>query len=153
MQTSETKHEEILLLPANKSRDALKNLDGWQATTDNKMIYREFILRDFMSAVDMIDGIASIAQKEKHHPDIHLTQFRNLRVTLTTHDVGGLSEKDFTVATKVNEMSLDGHEHPTPHAKPVKKPHVEKLHHEKAPVKKAAVKKTKAKAKKAKKRI
>jgi 4a-hydroxytetrahydrobiopterin dehydratase len=92
------------LLTANKARESLKNLDGWQLTDDHKMLYREFILKDFMAAIDLIDRIARIAEDEKHHPDLHLTQYRNLRVALTTHDVGGLSEKDFTVALKIKDL-------------------------------------------------
>jgi len=94
------------VLTANKVRESLKNLDGWQLTDDHKMIYREFILQDFLSAIDLIDRIALIAEDEKHHPDLHLTQYRNLRVALTTHDVGGLSEKDFTVALKIKDLPI-----------------------------------------------
>lgn len=94
------------LLTTNKARASLKNLDGWQLTNDHKTIYREFIRHDFMDAIDMIDRIALIAEDEKHHPDIHLTQYRNLRVGLTTHDVGGLSEKDFIVALKINDLPI-----------------------------------------------
>jgi len=96
--------EEPSLLIANKAREFLKNIDGWQLTDDHKMIYREFILHNFMDAVDWIDRIALIAENEKHHPDIHLTRYRNLRVALTTHDVGGLSENDFVVARKINDL-------------------------------------------------
>ena len=92
------------LLTANKVRESLNNLQGWQSTDDHKMIYREFILQDFMGAIDLIDRIALIAEDDKHHPDIHLTQYRNLRIGLTTHDVGGLSEKDFIVAMKINDL-------------------------------------------------
>jgi len=99
------------LIEANKAREFLKNLDGWQLTDDHKMIYREFILQDFMAAIDLIDRIAIIAEDEKHHPDIHLTQYRNLRVALTTHDVGGLSEKDFTVALKIKDLPILFHKH------------------------------------------
>ncbi len=99
------------LLTANKSRESLKNLDGWQLTDDHKMIYREFILQDFMAAIYLIDRIALIAEDEKHHPDIHLTQYRNLRVGLTTHDVGGLSQKDFTVALKIKDLPILFHKH------------------------------------------
>jgi 4a-hydroxytetrahydrobiopterin dehydratase len=98
--------EACSLLNANKAMEALKNLDGWQLTDDHKTIYREFILQDFMAAIDLIDRIALIAEDEKHHPDIHLTQYRNLRIGLTTHDVGGLSEKDFTVALKIKELPI-----------------------------------------------
>ena len=99
------------LIEANKARESLKDLDGWQLTDDHKMIYREFILQDFMAAVDMIDRIAIIAEDEKHHPDIHLTQYRNLRVALTTHDVGGLSQKDFSVALRIKCLPILFHKH------------------------------------------
>jgi len=97
-------NDELSLLIANKTRESLKKLDFWQLTDDHKMIYREFILKDFLTAIDLIDRIALIAEDEKHHPDIHLTQYRNLRIALTTHDVGGLSEKDFIVARKINSL-------------------------------------------------
>jgi len=114
MQRTDRKNLHIeapLLLTADKATESLKNLDGWQLTDDNKMIYREFILKDFMAAIDLIDRIALIAEDEKHHPDIHLTQYRNLRVALTTHDVGGLSQKDFTVALKIKELPILSHKH------------------------------------------
>jgi len=98
--------EAASLLTANKARESLKDLDGWQLTDGLKMIYREFILQDFMAAIDFIDRIALIAEEEKHHPDIHLTQYRNLRVGLTTHDVGGLSQKDFIVASKIKGLPI-----------------------------------------------
>jgi len=94
------------LLMANKARESLKDLDGWQMTDDHKMIYREFKLQDFLAAIDLIDRIALIAEDEKHHPDIHLTQYRNLRVVLTSHDVGGLTMKDFTVALKIDNGAV-----------------------------------------------
>jgi 4a-hydroxytetrahydrobiopterin dehydratase len=98
--------EKSSLLEANKAREFLKNLDGWQLTDDHKMLYREFVLQDFVSAIDLIDRIAIVAEDEKHHPDMHLTQYRNLRIALTTHDVGGLSQKDFTVALKIKELPM-----------------------------------------------
>ncbi len=94
------------LLMANKVRTSLKYLNGWHLTDDHKTIYRDFNLHNFIAAVDLIDRIALIAEEEKHHPDIHLTQYRNLRVGLTTHEVGGLSEKDFTVAQKINSLPI-----------------------------------------------
>jgi len=98
--------EAPLLLAPNKARESVKNLDGWQLTDDHKMIYRGFILRNFMTAIDLVVRIAAVAEDEKHHPDIHLTQYRNLRVGLTSHDLGGLSEKDILVARKINELYL-----------------------------------------------
>ncbi len=95
------------LLNANQIRTSLKYLVGWQPSNDNKMIYRDYILLDFMAAIDLIDRIAKIAEDEKHHPDIHLTQYRNLRVGTTTHEVGGLSKNDFNVALKINDLPME----------------------------------------------
>jgi 4a-hydroxytetrahydrobiopterin dehydratase len=108
MKTSDTKDSTVetpALLPPNEARESLKKIDGWQSTDDQKMIYREFILHNFMDAVHMIEQIAVIAEDEQHHPDLHLTQYRNLRVGLRTHEVGGLSDKDFAVAGKINSLS------------------------------------------------
>ncbi len=99
--------EKATLLNENQIRTSLKYLVGWQSSNDNKMIYREYILRNFMAAVDLIDRIAKIAEDEKHHPDLHLTQFRNLRVGMTTHEVGGLSENDFKIAVRINDLPME----------------------------------------------
>jgi len=97
---------QITGLTANKAKESLNDLQDWKFTDDHKTIFREFKLIDFKAAIELIDRIAVVAEDEKHHPDIHLTQFRNLRVGLTTHDVGGLSGKDFTVARKINELAI-----------------------------------------------
>ena len=64
-------------------------------------------MKDFMSAINLIKGIAKIAENARHHPDVHLTDYRKLRVELTTHDVGGLSENDFIVAGKINDLPVE----------------------------------------------
>jgi len=91
-------------LTVSQARTSLKELKGWKLTNDNKMIYREFKVQDFIEAIDLINRIADIAEDEKHHPNIHLTDYRKLRVELTTHDVGGLSENDFIEAGKINDL-------------------------------------------------
>jgi 4a-hydroxytetrahydrobiopterin dehydratase len=55
-------------------------------------------MKDFLAAVDLIKRIAPRAQKMDHHPDLHLTGYRKLKVVLSTHDAGGLSLKDFRLA-------------------------------------------------------
>lgn len=107
LKSSDKEVEKAVLLNANQIRTSLKYLVGWQSSNDNKMIYREYILRDFMAAIDLIDRIAKIAEDEKHHPDVHLTQYRNLRVGMTTHEVGGLSKNDFNVALRINDLPME----------------------------------------------
>ena len=81
--------------------------DGWHLSDDGKMIYREYVMKDFMASIDLINRIARVAQGLNHHPDIHLTGYRKLRIELTTHDAGGLSENDFIAAGKINHLPLE----------------------------------------------
>jgi 4a-hydroxytetrahydrobiopterin dehydratase len=94
-------------LTAIQARKFLKNISGWHLINDGKMIYREFIIQDFMAAIDLVNRIAQIAEEEKHHPNIHLTDYRHLRLELTTHDIGGLSETDFNEARKINDLPVE----------------------------------------------
>ena len=87
--------------------EQLNNIPGWQLHTNGKMIYRDFALKNFMAAVDMVNRIAKIAEDQNHHPDLHLTGYRKLRVELTTHDAGGLSGNDFIQAAKINDLAKE----------------------------------------------
>ncbi len=89
---------------ADNVQERLKQLDGWKLQKDGKTIYREFAVKNFVAAVDLINRIAPIAEGLGHHPDLHLTGYRHLRVELTTHSTGGLSEKDFLAAAKINDL-------------------------------------------------
>jgi 4a-hydroxytetrahydrobiopterin dehydratase len=85
----------------------MKDVPGWIATDDDRTIYREFKTKDFVAAVDFINKVAQIAEQEQHHPDIHLTGYRNLRIDLSTHAVKGLSENDFILAAKINGLPIE----------------------------------------------
>ena len=61
-------------------------------------------MQDFVSAVELIDEIAKVAEAQDHHPDLYLTGYRRLRVELSTHSIGGLSEKDFILADKIQQL-------------------------------------------------
>ncbi|MBF0489553.1 MAG: 4a-hydroxytetrahydrobiopterin dehydratase [Candidatus Omnitrophica bacterium] len=94
-------------LTSSQVRVSLKKLTGWHLSGDSKIIYRELIIQDFMAAIDLINRIAEIAEDEKHHPNIHLTDYRKLRIELTTHDLGGISKSDFVVAAKINDLPVE----------------------------------------------
>lgn len=82
----------------------LSQVPGWKLTEDARGIFRSYELKDFNAAVAMVNAIAKIAETEGHHPDLHLTGYKRLRVDLSTHAVGGLSENDFILAAKINEL-------------------------------------------------
>ena len=85
----------------------LKDVPSWKLTEDARGIYREFTVKNFMAAVAFINKIAAVAEGEDHHPDIHLTGYRNLRVDLSTHAITGLSENDFIVAAKIDTLPVE----------------------------------------------
>jgi 4a-hydroxytetrahydrobiopterin dehydratase len=81
-------------------------MPAWQISADGKTISREYVTKNFVAAVDLIDLIAEVAEYEGHHPDIHLTGYRKLRVDLSTHAIGGLSGNDFIMAARINELPV-----------------------------------------------
>lgn len=93
----------------SQAQEYLGKVPGWQVDATGKMISREYRTKNFMAAVEFIGRVAALAEADNHHPDIHLTGYRNLRIELSTHAVGGLSENDFILAAKVNELELTEH--------------------------------------------
>ncbi len=76
---------------------------NWQVI-DSKKIAKEFTFRDFKGAIVFVDNVAEIAEEEGHHPDIHIF-YNKVTIELWTHAIAGLSENDFIVARKIEELS------------------------------------------------
>ena len=96
-----------LAMTQEESGANLTQVAGWQISADNKTLWREYVMKNFMAAVRLMNKIAEIAEGENHHPDIHLTGYRKLRIDLSTHALGGLSENDFILAAKINEVPVE----------------------------------------------
>ena len=76
----------------------------WSLDESALMISRKVGLKNFVQAMELLNKIADIAETEGHHPDLHLTGYRNVRIDLTTHAISGLSENDFIVAAKIDQL-------------------------------------------------
>lgn len=70
---------------------------------EDKQIQRQFQFKDFRQAMDFVNKVADIAEEEGHHPDIFIS-WNKVRLTLTTHKIGGLSRNDFIVAAKIDRL-------------------------------------------------
>ncbi len=79
----------------------LANLVGW--TLEGDEITRTFELASFPAALIFVAGVGHLAEAAEHHPDI-LIKWRKVKFSLSTHDVNGLSEKDFDLAQKINNL-------------------------------------------------
>lgn len=91
----------------NQAQGYLSQVPGWKLTEDARGIYRQFELKNFQAVIGLVNEIAKIAEYENHHPDLHVTAYRKLRVDLMTHAIGGLSENDFILAAKINEIHTE----------------------------------------------
>jgi 4a-hydroxytetrahydrobiopterin dehydratase len=87
-----------------QSEAYLKELSPeWMLIDQCHMLARTFSFKDFKSALEFVNKVGAIAEEEQHHPDITLG-WGNVGVELTTHAIGGLSENDFIVAAKIDEL-------------------------------------------------
>lgn len=93
----------VPVIKADAAAQYVKATPEWSLSDDSKMISRKIGCKNFVDALRWINKIGEIAESEGHHPDLHLTGYRNLKVVLTTHAIGGLSENDFIVAAKIDE--------------------------------------------------
>lgn len=90
-------------LPQAAAQALLQDVPGWELV-EGKAIRKTMKCKDFLDAVALIQKIAPIAEAEDHHPDLHLTGYRKLTIELSTHAIGGLSENDFILAAKIDQL-------------------------------------------------
>jgi len=69
-------------------------------------LMRSFVAKNFQAAMDFISQLAAIAEEEGHHPDFHLTSYRNVDISLYTHSVGGVTENDFILAARLDSVPV-----------------------------------------------
>jgi 4a-hydroxytetrahydrobiopterin dehydratase len=93
-------------LAPDRVQQHLAAVPGWNLSLDGKRIARAWRVKDFATALDFFQQIAQIAEAEDHHPDLHLTGYRNVTVELSTHAIGGLSENDFILAARINQLPV-----------------------------------------------
>lgn len=84
----------------------LKEVPDWRLTSDGKRIRREWRVKDFVTGLEFFNRIGQIAEAEDHHPDLHLVGYRNVAIELWTHAIGGLSENDFILAAKIDQVPV-----------------------------------------------
>ncbi len=90
-------------LPPSAAQALLRDLKGWELV-DGASLRKTVTCADFLGAVDLIRRIAPIAEAEDHHPNLHLTSYRKVTIELSTHAIGGLSENDFILAAKIDQL-------------------------------------------------
>jgi 4a-hydroxytetrahydrobiopterin dehydratase len=94
-------------LNAEQVREHLQAVSQWRPGDDGRRIRREWRVKDFLTALDFFARVGQVAEAEDHHPDLHLTGYRNVAIELSTHAVGGLTENDFILAAKIDQLPVE----------------------------------------------
>jgi 4a-hydroxytetrahydrobiopterin dehydratase len=83
--------------------EALASLAGWDAREGKTQLHKHYRFKDFVEAMAFVNALAALAEAEGHHPDFSV-HWNAVDVTLWTHAIGGLSENDFIVAAKLDQL-------------------------------------------------
>jgi len=87
-----------------QNAEHLEELDTW-TLLDDTALEKIISFKDFPHALAFVNKVGAIAEEEGHHPDITLFDYKKVKIHLTTHAIKGLTENDFILASKIDELS------------------------------------------------
>lgn len=86
----------------DEARSRLGSLPGWKI--EERVLVKTFKFKDFRAALHFVNRVGNIAEEAGHHPDIDI-RYNSVRLSLTTHDAGGLTGKDFDLAGGAEKLA------------------------------------------------
>jgi 4a-hydroxytetrahydrobiopterin dehydratase len=92
----------MALLSDNEIAQRLSGLKDW--TQEGSQIVRQYKFKNFVESMGFVTKVAMLAERVDHHPDI-LIEYSKVKITLSTHSEGGLTEKDFNLASQIEDAS------------------------------------------------
>jgi len=90
-------------LSETEAQSRLASVPGW--TIENGELTRAFKLSSFPAALLFVNAVGYLAEGANHHPDI-LIKYQDVKLSLVTHDSGGLTARDFALAAKINDLPM-----------------------------------------------
>lgn len=91
-------------LSGKRNRELLREVGGWEARKGR--IHKTYRFADFVGAMEFLNRVAEVAEGEGHHPDF-CVHYNRVEMTIWTHAIGGLSENDFILAAKIDQLLKD----------------------------------------------
>lgn len=76
----------------------------WRVEPGPDRLERTAAVQDFAAALRLVNGIGAAAEEENHHPDLAITGYRNVSISLSTHDAGGLTANDYVLARRFDAL-------------------------------------------------
>ena len=93
-------------LTSAETQELSQEIDHWLIEND-KRLEKILVFKDFKEALAFINKVGEIAEAENHHPNISLFDYKKVRIELSTHSINGLTENDFILAAKIDELLRD----------------------------------------------
>lgn len=90
-----------VLLSEKDVQSKLKKLNGW--SLEGRQIRKTVETMDFVRAMGFVNSVALLAERQNHHPDIDI-RWNKITLVLSTHSAGGLTDNDFTLAARIDEL-------------------------------------------------
>ncbi len=91
----------MIPLTANELEQRLHALPGWRVS--EQQLTHTFEFKEFLAGIRFVDEVAKLAEAAAHHPDIDI-RYTKIIIHLSTHDAGGITEKDFSLATEITAL-------------------------------------------------
>lgn len=80
----------------------LQQMKNW--FFENETIIKNYVFANFKDAISFVNKVANLAEEKNHHPDIKIHNYRNVTIVLTTHSVGGVTQKDIELAKEIDQL-------------------------------------------------
>ena len=90
------------LIKGDQLKTRLKKIPEWEL--EKKHLERTFEFDDFSESIDFVNGVAEVAEEEEHHPDIDI-RYNKVRLILSTHSKGGITELDFELTERIDTLA------------------------------------------------
>ncbi len=94
-------------LTPEEAAEQIREVPGWEICHNGERIRKSWVVKNFLSAMKFFNAVAEVAEAEGHHPDLHVVGYRNVSVEIWTHAIGGLSENDFILAAKIDQLPVE----------------------------------------------
>ncbi|KAF3334814.1 pterin-4-alpha-carbinolamine dehydratase [Carex littledalei] len=101
--------KDIHAMSRESAMELLPQVKNWELVTDNDVmkLQRSWKVKSFTKGLEFFQLIANVAEAEGHHPDLHLVGWNNVKIEIWTHSVGGLTENDFILASKIDSLDTE----------------------------------------------
>jgi 4a-hydroxytetrahydrobiopterin dehydratase len=79
-----------------------KLMDQWKE--NQQEITKTFAFKDFVQAIDFVNKVKDVAESHQHHPDVYIHSYNKVKISLTTHSEGRVTDKDYKVAEELDKL-------------------------------------------------